>query len=1553
MLPALAQNPVDYDIDDDNLIDISNLEQLDAVRYDLDGNGIVFTSDMVAYVSAFPNPASQMGCPDNCLGYELKRDLDFKNIFSYASFVVYDPWVNKNESGFLPLGHVEGENLIPSFPSTPTSIFSIPPEVFSPSGSTPTAIFVSTPSLPGHSCSSQTSNAFTSIFEGNGYKIRNLFINRSSLSSGLFQCIGTNGKVRNLGLELVDITGASQTGGLAGSNAGIISNSYVLGGFISAYGDNVGGLAGNNDTGIISNSYSTANVTGLVSSEGSQVGGLVGFNKGQVLNSISTGDVRGHTAVGGLIGKDASVDSNILTKVFYNYSLSRVSAETFDVDGVIGEGRTNINLFLYNSRSGFFRRVYNFYVVSNSFWSSDNNGITAISLNGGLGFTNTQLKSQSIGTVIDDLYFEWSTTNWNFGSTSQYPAIKYNNTQATRSTPRPSFGAPSILREAPIGEDLEACDSDSSDSEKPDCGEILPGQRGPFLEFLDISGTNLSTMFIPEITNYEFNVHNNIASVTVSLRGASSLSSVTVNGNSLSSGTSTFTTSVSLQEGGNFIEVGIGDSEGTRSYIITINRFLKPQLQSVVLSAGSLFPSFMPGVFIYSTTVNHSVENITITPTVSGDEVITVGQNIVQSGSESPAIDLQEGSNLVTVKVSNVLEVQNYTFVIVRAALPRLTSLALSTGELLPEFNPIVTSYSTRVTKDTDEIDITPVGESGSTVRVNNQLITSEQPSASISLVLGTNNITVRVSNSVGDKDYNLEIVRISLPELKSITLSSGTLSPVFDPEVGNYSARVLNSVTSLTVTPTAHSTEAITVNGFSVVSGETSNAIPLVEGDNLITIRVTGYETHRDYFIRVYRIPLPELSDIGLSHGTLSPEFSSETTNYSVQVGSHVTDLTITPLAQREESISVNGELLEDEVDENEERRPGSAVVSLSEGSNTIAITASNGTENKSYILTVARAFIPELSSLTLSQGSLSPVFSSTRKRYSVRILSHISSFTVTPTVQSQRTVTVNGEAVVSGEASQAISLSEGSNTVTIVVSNSINESATYTITATRDTLPRLSMLSISEGNLSPQFSSEITSYSVRVPNAVTSLTVTPTAKGTERIYIPREVMSGEASQAISLSEGDNTISLLVGLSFDNRRYYRINVYRALSPGLYGLGVSNTSIQFRAGQTIYSATVPYSVNRVTVVPSALLVFTIMVNGEDVESAMQSDFIDLDEGDNTITVTVSNEFDEEKSYTIIITRIPFPRLSGIEFSPGGDRVGDFHLIGTLTPEFDPDVNFYTLDISVSVFYIKVTATAQDPDRVVSLLVNNVSVTSGELSQDFRLFSANPTFQVIIADAENSNTYRFTVRRRGDPYLNNIQLSHGTLSPVFARRTASYSAQVENSVKSITVTPTNRDRETIKVNGKAVVSGEASQAISLFEGDNRITVRAFNGVMNKEYTLNIHRTPLPRLRSVNMPQGVVLEPRFHPEVTEYLILAPGSLETFNLSFTAYDDEDITMDGASINSDQQFSFSTENLIENQPLVVRVTSATVMGERTYNFYITNSIFTNIKVLLEGFLQ
>ena len=147
--------------------------------------------------------------------------------------------------------------------------------------------------------SSDYSKCFQATFDGNGYVVKNLYINRPNEDNqGLFgYCY--NATIENVGLEGVNVTGKDYAGALVGdvyyyTN---ITNCYSTG---DASGTcYVGGFAGFTQPGIsITNSYSTGNASGNWG-----VGGFVGrANAGSITNSYSTGDASGNKDVGDFVG---------------------------------------------------------------------------------------------------------------------------------------------------------------------------------------------------------------------------------------------------------------------------------------------------------------------------------------------------------------------------------------------------------------------------------------------------------------------------------------------------------------------------------------------------------------------------------------------------------------------------------------------------------------------------------------------------------------------------------------------------------------------------------------------------------------------------------------------------------------------------------------------------------------------------------------------------------------------------------------------------------------------------------------------------------------------------------------------------------------------------------------------------------------------------------------------------------------------------------------------------------------------------------------------------
>jgi hypothetical protein len=104
---------------------------------------------------------------------------------------------------------------------------------------------------------------------------------------------------------------------------------------------------------------------------------------------------------------------------------------------------------------------------------------------------------------------------------------------------------------------------------------------------------------------------------------------------------------------------------------------------------------------------------------------------------------------------------------------------------------------------------------------------------------------------------------------------------------------------------------------------------------------------------------------------------------------------------------------------------------------------------------------------------------------------------------------------------------------------------------------------------------------------------------------------------------------------------------------------------------------------------------------------------------------------------------------------------------------------------------------------------------------------------------------FTTPSNSNADLADLVLGSGSLTPVFASATTSYTASVSNATGTLTVTPTVADSfATVKVNGVAVASGTAA-AIQPTVGLNTITtvVTAQNGLTQKTYTLALtRRTP---------------------------------------------------------------------------------------------------------------
>ena len=402
----------DHDRDNDGLIEICNLDQLHAIRFDSNGDGTPEGGVLGEYLSAFPGIAPDgPGCPTGCQGYELVVDLDFDTNGNSRADAGDKFW--NGGLGWDPI------RLLNSY--------------------------------------------FAATFEGNGNSISNLYMNKPQRrwDIGLFAKLDSGAVVRNLsvadarvlgGCDRVAVLAGTINGGalvrnvlvtgelrpwpnvgydvgmITGLNHGRIEDASANGVVVAHYAigiavgksdgviirssasgtvtgvTDVGGLLGvQRRGGLVRSGTSDAVVTGTGNREEYTIGGLVGANmRGRIWASMARGTVSGPGAdAGGLVGTNWSESS-----IVASYSSSQVNNTGERVGGLVGENRGLVRASYSSSRvsgGGGLIGVNKGGQVQHSYWDTDVSG--AATSSGGVGQTTAMMLEPSSYTGI---YAHWN-----------------------------------------------------------------------------------------------------------------------------------------------------------------------------------------------------------------------------------------------------------------------------------------------------------------------------------------------------------------------------------------------------------------------------------------------------------------------------------------------------------------------------------------------------------------------------------------------------------------------------------------------------------------------------------------------------------------------------------------------------------------------------------------------------------------------------------------------------------------------------------------------------------------------------------------------------------------------------------------------------------------------------------------------------------------------------------------------------------------------------------------------------------------------------------------
>lgn len=323
----------DADSDHDGLIEINTVDQFNAIRYQLNGKGLKLTSSATIDSSGCPYQFIAGSRTEVCRGYELTADIDFDTNTDGKITEADDYW--DSGKGWDPIGSY--------------------------------------------------SSSFAGELNGNGHRIKNLYINRpGETNTALFHGV-ENARIHNLSLS-GNVTGWSQTSLLTASATNSdIHNLAVLGNVKvnKANNYNTAGVVAHAENVKIRNVFISGSVHGGSSSTHS----LVGAGTAEISHSISTSYNTKH--IGSVVSPADS--SDIKESVYWLNHDNPDGDSAFDL------------------------------IDKNSV------GLTLAQLQCAINANTTSENSSCIDSDQFDLYKDWSADAWDFGTTQQLPGLKLGN----------------------------------------------------------------------------------------------------------------------------------------------------------------------------------------------------------------------------------------------------------------------------------------------------------------------------------------------------------------------------------------------------------------------------------------------------------------------------------------------------------------------------------------------------------------------------------------------------------------------------------------------------------------------------------------------------------------------------------------------------------------------------------------------------------------------------------------------------------------------------------------------------------------------------------------------------------------------------------------------------------------------------------------------------------------------------------------------------------------------------------------------------------------------
>lgn len=562
------------------------------------------------------------------------------------------------------------------------------------------------------------------------------------------------------------------------------------------------------------------------------------------------------------------------------------------------------------------------------------------------------------------------------------------------------------------------------------------------------------------------------------------------------------------------------------------------------------------------------------------------------------------------------------------------------------------------------------------------------------------------------------------------------------------------------------------------------------------------------EFYLQVWPATTPtpssnaNLSNLALSAGTLNPAFGSAITTYTTSVANAVSSITVTPTASQTAAtiaVRINGSSYA-----NVTSGSPSGALALNVGGNTVdaRVTAQDGTTIKTYSVMVTRAAAittptvttPTAASITATGATLGGnVTSDGGAAITERgVVYSVTATNNNPLIGGTGVVKVTTTGTTGVFTVPVTGLTQGSGySYKAYAINS--QGASYTsVTAftTLSTNADLSQLVLSAGSLSPMFAPTTTTYSASVPNATSSITVTPTRAHANATIAVRvnggtyaAVTSGSASGALALNVGSNTVEVWVtAQDTTTQKLYTLTLTRAAA-----ITPPTVTTPTAASITATGATLGGNVTNdggAAIIERGIVYSITATNNNPLIGDLGVVKVATTGSTGVFTVPVT-ALSPETAYSFrpYAANSQFTTYAGVAafttLSSNAD-LGNLTLSnGILNPSFVSATTSYMVSVANVVNSITVTPTAVQANATIAVRVNGGSyanVTSGSTSGTLALNVGDNTVDVHVTaqDGTITKTYTVTVTRLAPTNAPDWQV------PVGRENSMTVYAQVENA-----------------------------------------------------------------------------------------------------------------------------------------------------------------------------